>query len=102
MPAEQSNEKVKRWTLKVCPVHGPVERDHCRVVVERTKTHTRYCHGEQEVEVVPVDSPQVLSVEEARLLDRATTMGRETPEQGRQFEALLDRLSDFAEEADRG
>lgn|GEM_PF-4162302 len=58
---------------------------------------------QQVVEVVPADSPQVLSVEEARLLDRANREpAPRSAKEHRQFEALLDRLASFAEEANRG
>ena|SRR3982750_2760072 len=40
-------------TAKICPVHGPVSGEHCRVLVESTKTHRRYCHMEQDTPVVP-------------------------------------------------
>jgi hypothetical protein len=51
-PVEQWPEK--RWTMLVCPIHGPVTNgQNCRVVVKRRGAHVRYCHGEQPVAVVP-------------------------------------------------
>jgi hypothetical protein len=94
-----SNKGMKRWTIKVCPSHGPFEGKLCRVVVERTSTHTRYCHREQEVEVIPASSPNVLSEEEARLLVWACAPNAT----GSEIRALVRRLADFAKEgSDRG
>ena len=56
----------KRWTVRACRVHGPTGGGPCREVVERTRTHIRYCHMDEEVEVIPTSSPAVLSPDEAR------------------------------------
>ena len=49
------------------------------------------------VEVIPADAPNVLTPDEARLLDKANrTAAPETEEEMRTFEALLDRLLAYA------
>jgi hypothetical protein len=67
MPAEQSNEKVKRWPFKlyVCG-RGHVADSTLRNVCWQCFPGGRGPATQQAVEVIPADSPNVLSVEEAR------------------------------------
>ena len=92
MPAEQSNERVKRWPEVTIFASGVVQ-DHTafRALGTISPPEERY---------VPVSSPRVLSVEEARDLAAAYFEG--TPAALGRVEPLIARLSDFAEEADRG
>ena len=65
MPAEQSNERVKSWTLPVCTGCGGILGFNgtgcCPCIPSWGKTGKL-------VTVIPADSRRVLSVEEARLL----------------------------------
>lgn len=82
-----SDERV--WTIPICPVHGHKLRDgiKCIEVVGRDKEGIAiFCHESQEVEVVPVDSPNLISRDEARRI----------LEQGDLDGEVLDRLSDWA------
>jgi hypothetical protein len=92
VPAEQSNERVKRWVIKNVD-GGPL-----------VVTDGDLDLGEA-VEVIPADSPQVLSVEEARLLREFAAVDQLPDEplsdREREARAIFDRLSDFAEGADR-
>ena len=56
-PSPTQEVGKRPWEMKVCPVHGPT-KGPCREVVERTRTHTRYCHMEETVEVVAVAKHQ--------------------------------------------
>jgi hypothetical protein len=96
MPAEQSNEKVKGWKLPICTgcggIFGGLGEPACSCDRSHAKTG-------KHVEVIPARSPQVLSVEEARLIaDNLGTFKNSFSE----LSPLRRRLSTFAEEADRG
>lgn len=100
MPAEQSNERVKSWTLWICSACG----GGAEVADDPTvcKTLCRTCGSDREpyrVEVIPANSDQVLSVEEARLI--ADNLGA-FANSYRDLAPIRKRLSDFAEEAGRG
>lgn len=102
MPAEQSNERVKRWKLhRLSPeAKDPLNPNNWRVGPIPREMPPALLRGAEEIEVIPADSRQVLSVEEARLL----TTSRLSLTGGEQLkrDALEKRLRDFAEEADRG
>lgn len=87
--AEQSTERVKRWTIYVCPRCGRRQGGNYSCWCD--------CPGArwQRVEVIPADAPNVLSVEEARLLWKYATTHNIASDR------ILNRLRTFAEEADR-
>jgi hypothetical protein len=93
VPAEQSNERVKRWKLPICTVCGGIVG--FRLDGGCTCAPARRKWGKK-IEVIPADSPNVLSVEEARFLGGLSGMSN------KQATELEDRLARFAEEADRG
>jgi len=83
MPAEQSNEK--RWTIYACPRCGKRTGDSlfCRCA------HPAVCC--KEVEVIPADSPNVLSKEEARYFAGLDALP------SKQVGDIEDRLFDWVE-----
>jgi hypothetical protein len=105
MPAEQSNERVKRWPLTLVCRGAKVPDDGSRwwqeLPAKRSSAAALRGRGYEVVEVIPAGSPQVLSVEEARLWIKAHDFVL-TDEEIQLAKAVAQRLSDFAEEADRG
>jgi len=86
---------VKGWTLPICTGCGGIlgyKLDGgCTCDPSHAKTG-------KNVEVIPADSPNVLSEEEALLLDRANREPEpSSPEELQAFTALLDRLTNWAE-----
>jgi hypothetical protein len=94
MPAEQSNERVKRWPEQV-ELGRWKGCDQEPVLMVEPYDGADPDQWEQKT-YVPADSPSVLSVEEARLL------AKHCKTRNLACERILNRLSDFAEEADRG
>ncbi len=107
MPAEQSNERVKRYTIYACVEDGcRYYRDTFSTGVHVAGIEGRVKHKVAPIEVIPADSSNVLSVEEARLLREFAAVDYQPDEplseREREARAIFDRLRAFAEEADRG
>jgi hypothetical protein len=69
--------------MEVCPEHGIESIRHgvCRAVVERTESgRITYCHGQQPLEVMPVEENEAARKqwEDELLSDEAVEAGAET------------------------
>jgi hypothetical protein len=87
----EQGQDVKRWTIRIC---------ECGCVHDRPNAGCPECGSviaKDALEVIPADSPNVLSKEEARLAVTAINFlgHRKTPE----YRAVAQRLSDYAEES---
>jgi hypothetical protein len=82
---------MSRWTLKGRTSGPPGSLEHLVVAVADGPVLPDRCT----VEVIPADSPNVLSVEEARAIGELTA-GTPTPQQEQVALAALARLSKFA------
>lgn len=59
----------RKYEIRACSIHGAdkIQGGHCREVVERTKTHVRYCHRQEPVTAVDLRDvePLVAALKEA-------------------------------------
>jgi hypothetical protein len=72
----EHTESLRVWTIRVCPECGWQELDEDHPLPDGTPT-TEYClscgarfKAAEEVEVIPADSPRVLSVDAAKTILR--------------------------------
>jgi hypothetical protein len=85
----EHTESLKVWRCKNCGgVEGASEGRCAKLALCRKR-------GAEEVEVIPADSPQVLSPEEVRLVVDRLGIGR-TPEEMEGAKSLWKRLSEWA------